>query len=315
MGGYILRRLLSLIPLILILTALVFALSFLIPGDPARTLAGGLKATPDRVAAVRKQLGLDRPVVVQYGHWLSHLARGNLGRSLLGNETVASEIKARFPVTFSMAIGGMFVTLLIGVPAGLLAGIRPGSLLDRVVTLGTSAAIAMPDFWVAMILIVIFAVKAHVLPAIGYVRFTDSPTQWITHLYLPWIALGLGGAASIARLLRGAMIDVLDQDYIRTADAKGLRQRKIVMKHALKNAALAPLTVLGIQFAYLLGGTVVLERIFAMPGMGQYFFNALFEKDLPVIQGVTIVVACTFVIINLAVDVTYAYVNPKVRLG
>jgi peptide/nickel transport system permease protein len=315
MGGYIVRRLLSLIPLILILSALVFALSFLIPGDPARTLAGGLKATPDRVAAVRKQLGLDRPVLVQYGHWVSHLARGDLGKSLLGNETVASQIKARFPVTLSMALGGMMVTLLIGVPAGLLAGIRPGTMLDRIVTLGTSAAIAMPDFWVAMILIVIFAVKIHALPAIGYVHFTDSPTQWITHLYLPWIALGLGGAASIARLLRGSMVDVLDQDYIRTADAKGLRRRKIVMKHGLKNAALAPLTVLGIQFAYLLGGTVVLEQIFSIPGMGQYFFNGLVEKDLPVIQGVTIVVACTFVIINLAVDVTYAYVNPKVRLG
>ncbi len=315
MGGYIIRRLLSLIPLVLILSALVFALAFLIPGDPARTLAGGLKATPDRVALVRRQLGLDRPVVDQYGRWVDHLAHGNLGRSFLQNDSVISQIRQRFPVTLSLALGGMAVTLLIGVPAGILAGTHPGTLLDRIVTLGTSAAIAMPDFWVAMILIVVFAVKLNLLPAIGFVHFTDDPVAWITHLYLPCIALGLGGAASIARLLRGAMLDVLEQDYIRTAGAKGLRQRSIVMKHALKNAALAPMTVLGIQFAYLLGGTVVLEHIFSIPGMGQYFFNALVEKDLPVIQGVTIVVAVTFVIINLAVDVLYAYVNPKVRLG
>jgi peptide/nickel transport system permease protein len=314
-GGYIVRRLLSLIPLILILSCLVFALSFLIPGDPARTLAGGLKATPERVALVRKQLGLDKPVLSQYGRWVGHVGRGDLGKSLLDNTTVFTQIRQRFPVTLSMALGGMFVTLLIGVPAGLVAGTRPGTLLDRLVTLGTSAAIAMPDFWVAMILIVVFAVKLKLLPPIGFVHFTQSPVDWLQHLYLPCIALGLGGAASIARLLRGAMVDVLEQDYIRTAGAKGLRQRTIVMKHALKNAALAPITVLGIQFAYLLGGTVVLEQIFSIPGMGQYFFNALVRKDLPVIQGVTLVVAVTFVVINLTVDVMYAYVNPKVRLG
>jgi peptide/nickel transport system permease protein len=314
-GGYVVRRILALIPLVLILSALVFALSFLIPGDPARTLAGGLKATPERVALVRKHLGLDRPVYVQYGHWVSHASTGNLGKSILDNETVAAQIKTRFPVTLSMALGAMVVTLVIGIPTGILAGTHPGTFIDRLVTFGTSAAIAMPDFWLAMILVVVFAVKLHVLPAIGYVHPSASPVEWITHLYLPCFGLGLGGAASIARLLRGSLVDVLEQDYIRTAGAKGLKPRSIVLKHALKNAAIAPMTVLGIQFAYLLGGTVVLEQIFSIPGMGQYFFNALVRKDLPVIQGVTLVVAVTFVVVNLTVDVLYAYVNPKIRLA
>jgi peptide/nickel transport system permease protein len=214
-----------------------------------------------------------------------------------------------------MAIGALVVMLLLGVPLGIAAGTHPGSWMDRAVTLGTSAAIAIPDFWLAILLVIVFAVNLKALPAIGYVPITRSPVEWATHLYLPWLALGLGGSAPIARQLRGALIDVLDQDYIRTASAKGLRQRSVVFKHALKNAAIPPVTVIGIQFAYLLGGTVILEYIFAIPGLGQYFFVALNRRDLPVIQGVTLVIAMTFVFLNLLVDVLYAYLNPKVRLA
>jgi peptide/nickel transport system permease protein len=314
-SGYVGRRLLAVVPLLLIISALVFSMTFLIPGDPARILAGGLHASPDQVVAVRHQLGLDRPILTQYWHWLSHALSGNLGSSLFSHSSVSSEIRRRFPITLSLAVGALAVTVLLGVPAGIAAGTRPGSIIDRLVTLGTSTAIAVPDFWLGIMLVIVFAVKLRMLPAIGYVGITHSPVAWATHLYLPWLALGIAGAAPIARQLRGALIDVLEQDYIRTAGAKGLPEWRIVFKHALKNAAIAPVTVIGIQFAYLLGGTVILEYIFSIPGLGLYFFDALNGKDLPVIQGVTLVVAMTFVLLNLAVDVLYAYINPKVRLG
>ncbi len=264
---------------------------------------------------IRHQLGLDKPLVVQYWNWLEHALHGNLGTSLVANSTVASQLRERFPVTLSMAIGGLVVIILIGVPAGLLAGTRPGTIIDRILTVGSSAGIAVPDFWLAMVLVVLFAVKLHLLPSIGYVGITASPIQWATHLYLPWIALGISGGATLARQLRSSLIDVLDQEYMRTAEAKGLRRSKIILKHALKNAAMVPVTLIGLQFAYLLGGTIILENIFSMPGLGQYFFQALNAKDLPVIQGVTLVYALTFVIMNLIVDVVYGYINPKIRLG
>ena len=314
MTGYVARRLLAIVPLLFLISIIVFSLSFLIPGDPARTIAGP-HATADRVVAVRHQLGLDHSVLHQYWQWLTHALSGNLGSSLFTHNTVASEIAHRFPVTLSLALGALVIALLIGIPAGIAAGTRPGSIIDRLVTLGTSTAIAVPDFWLGIVLVIIFAVKLQALPAIGYVPLTQSPVDWATHLYLPWFALGIAGAAPIARQLRGALIDVLAQDYIRTANAKGLSRPVIVLKHALKNAAIAPVTVIGIQFAYLLGGTVILERIFSLPGLGLYFFNALNGKDLPVIQGVTLVIALTFVVVNLIVDVLYAYINPKVRLG
>lgn len=313
MTGYVGRRLLAVVPLLLLISAAVFSMTFLIPGDPARTIAGP-HATPDRVVAVRHQLGLDHSVLSQYWHWLTHALSGNLGSSLFTHTAVAGEIAHRFPITFSLSIGALLLAVLIGVPAGLAAGTRPGSVVDRLVTLGTSTAIAVPDFWLGIILVILFAVKLQMLPAVGYVGITQSPVDWATHLYLPWFALGIAGAAPIARQLRGALIDVLAQDYIRTANAKGLPGYRVLLKHALKNAAISPVTVIGIQFAYLLGGTVIIEYIFSIPGLGLYFFNALNAKDLRVIQGVTLVVALTFVFVNLAVDVLYAYINPKVRL-
>ena len=315
MGAYVVRRLLAIIPLLLIVSFIVFALSLLIPGDPARVVAGGQKATPAGVARARAKLHLDKSLPEQYGLWLGDAVQGDLGDSFYNHRTVGSEIASRFPVTLSIAIGALALTIMLGVPLGILAGTRPGSLADRVVTFTSSIGLAMPDFWLAMILLSIFAVGLHVLPSGGYVGIAQSPVAWATHLYLPWIAIGIPGAAGIARQVRGAMIDALEQDYVRTAAAKGLRRRAIVFKHALKNASLVPVTVLGITFAYMLGGTVIIENIFSLPGMGQYFYQALIQKDLPVIQGVVLLTALIFVILNLAVDLFYAYLNPKVRLG
>ncbi len=314
MGAYIVRRLLAIIPLLIIVTFLVFALSLLIPGDPARTIAGGQKATAEGVARAREKLHLDEPFFSQYGTWLRGAVQGDLGESFFNHRTVGSEITSRFPITLSVAIGALLITILLGVPLGILAGTRPGSVADRIVTVSSSIGLAMPDFWLAMILLTIFAVYLHVLPSGGYVSLAVSPVEWATHLYLPWIAIGIPGAAGIARQMRGAMIDALQQDYIRTAAAKGLKRRVIVFKHTLKNASLAPVTVLGITFAYMLGGTVIIETIFSLPGMGSYFYDALINKDLPVIQGVVLLTALIFVVLNLVVDLLYAYLNPKVRL-
>lgn len=311
---YILRRLLLVVPLVLLISFAVFSLTFLIPGDPAREILGPA-ASAGAVAHLRRQLGLDQPLVVQYWHWLMNASHGNLGRSILKNTPVSTEIAHRFPVTFSIAVGALAVTALLGVPLGVLAGTRPGSVADRVVTIATSVLLAVPDFWLATLLILLFSVKLGVLPAIGYVPLTQSPAGWLSHLLLPWLAAGTGGAATLARQLRSALADSLEQDYVRTAHAKGVRGSVVVLKHALKNAAITPMTVVGIMFAYTLGGTVVLEYIFSIPGMGQYFFQALNGRDVPVIQGVTLLVALTFVVVNLVVDILYAYLNPRVRLG
>jgi len=313
--AFVVRRLLALVPLLLLISFIVFALSTLIPGDPAVTLAGGTRATPEAIAEVREKLNLDDPFFVRYGTWLGDVVRGDLGESLLRNADVSHEIANRFPVTFSVAIGALAFSVLVGVPLGILAGTRPGRRRDRAITFGTSAGVAIPDFWLAMVLVVTFSVNRRWLPSQGYVPPAESIVEWARHLVLPWVALGLAGASAMARQLRGALADTLEQDYIRTAAAKGLRRRMVIGKHALKNASIAPLTVLGLQFAYMLGGTVILERIFAIPGMGQYFFLALANKDLPIIQGVTLVVATTFVVVNLLVDILYAYVNPRVRLS
>jgi peptide/nickel transport system permease protein len=315
-GAFIVRRLVALVPLLLLISFAVFALVLVIPGDPAQTLAGGTRADPATVVRVRHQLHLDDPLVKQYWRWLSHAVRGDLGKPIYpATQTVAGAIASRFPVTLSLTLAAMAVSLLIGIPGGILAGLRPGTVTDRSVTFGTSLGIAMPDFWVAMILVVLFAVKIHLLPAIGYVGITKSPTRWLRSMILPCTALGLAGGATIARQLRGALIDALDQDYIRTARAMGLRRRTIIGKYALKNAATPVVTLVGLQFAYLLGGTFIIEQIFSIPGMGQYMLGAIQLKDLPKVQGVVLVTAVIFVLVNLVVDISYGFLSPKVRVS
>ncbi|TMK65493.1 MAG: ABC transporter permease [Actinobacteria bacterium] len=236
-----------------------------------------------------------------------------MGKSLFNGLPVADDIGSRFPITFSLALGAAGVSLLIGVPLGIATAVRRGSALDRFGTVLSSFGIAMPDFWLAILLVLVFAVSLGVLPAIGYTRFGDSPLEWARHLVLPWFTLGLGGAAILARQLRSALVDVLEQDYVRTARANGIRERRVIARYALKNAAAPALTIFGIQFAYLLGGTVIMEQIFSIPGMGSYVLTAVTRRDLPVIQGVVVVVALTFVLCNLVVDVAYGLLNPKVR--
>jgi peptide/nickel transport system permease protein len=253
-------------------------------------------------------------LVEQYLRWLGAVVSGDLGTSLFNGRTVASELAARFPVTLSLALGAIVFAAVVGIPLGLLAGTRPGSLLDRALGVGTSFGIALPDFFLATAMVVLFAVNRNLLPAIGYVDIAESPVEWARHLVMPWIALGVASAASLARQVRGSMIEVLDADYIRTARAKGLGERRVLGRHALKNALTPAMTVLGLQFAYLLGGTFIIESIFALPGIGTYMLAAITSRDLPVIQGVVLLVATIFVFTNLVVDILYGFLNPKVRV-
>ena len=315
MGSFIARRLIAMVPLLLLITFAVYALVLLVPGDPARTLAGGIHADPAEIARIRHQLHLDQPLLAQYWRWLTHALHGDLGQSLFQHQSVASGIANRLPLTLSLALGAFVVSIVLCLPLGILAGTRPGTVADRSATVGSSVGIAMPDFWLAIILVVLFAVKAHVLPAIGYVGFSRSPAQWARHLLLPWIALGLGGAATLARQVRGSLIDTLDQDYIRTARAMGLPERQVIGRLGLKNALTPAMTILGIQFAYLLGGTVIIEQIFSIPGLGGYILSSIDNKDLPVIQGVVLLTAVVFVVVNLLVDIAYGILNPKVRVS
>lgn len=312
---HIARRLLALIPLMLIVSFMVYSLVAFLPGDPAVAIAGGPEATPEEIEAVREQLGLNDPFFQQYGRWLANALQGDLGESLYTDRSVSDEITRRFPITFSVAIGAIMFSLIIGTAAGILAGLRQGRTADRGVTVATSVGLAIPSFWLALMLVVVFAVELRWLPAINYVKFGDDPRGWAEHLIMPWIALGIGAAASVARQVRGALVDVLDQDYIRTARSKGLAGHKVIGKHALKNAAMPAITVLGIQFAYLLGGTVIIESIFSIPGLGGYIIGAISGRDLPVIQGTVLMMAVIFVVLNLLVDILYAVVNPKVRVA
>ncbi len=241
--------------------------------------------------------------------------RGDLGHSLFSQRPITDDIKARFPATFSLALAALFVALLIGIPAGILAGMRPKSLADRAVTFLSSVAIAIPGFVLAIFLVVLLAVKLQWLPAIGYTKLTDSPTEWAKKLLMPAVSLGLALAASIARQLRGALADTMGTDHIRTAWAKGLPPSKVVGKHAFKNAATPVITIVGLQVAYLLGGTVITESIFSIPGIGSWMLTGISRRDLPIIQGGVVVLALIVLLVNMLVDIAYAAVNPKVRLS
>ena len=315
MGSLIARRLLGLIPVLLLVSFGVFALVTIVPGDAATKIAGGESATRERIAEVREELGLDDPLAVQYGRWLGDAVRLDLGDSLVTGRSVTEEIRSRLPITLSIAGAAIAVGVLIGVPAGVLAGTRPGGAVDRVLLLATSAGIAVPNFVLALVLVTLFAVNLSWFDPVGFTRITESPVDWLRSVTLPAIALGTWSAASLARQIRAGLIDVMGTAYVRTAWAKGGTPRLVVGKHALKNAAIPALTILGLQFGALLGGTVIIEQIFSIPGLGGYLVRSIVDFDLPVIQGVTIVFVLTYVLINLAVDVAYGWLNPTVRVS
>lgn len=312
-GRTVARRSLRLVSTLLAVSILTFLLTSLLPGDPALTILGQNGATRQSIAAVHKQLGLDKPLVSQYGAWLGHALQGNLGHSYATNESVGSEISARLPVTGELIVFALLIALIIAVPLGTFTAYRSKGITDRAASLITFVMLAIPTFVVAVLLILVFGVQTHLFPASGWVALSDSPGQNIRSAFLPSLSLALPLIAVFSRLLRGDMLTTLDQDFIQFAESKGLPGRRIVLGHALRPSSFSLVTVAGLQVGFLMGGTVVVETLFNLPGVGQLLVNGIYAHDLITVQGVTLFIAVAFVVINFAVDVLYTVIDPRIR--
>jgi peptide/nickel transport system permease protein len=312
MLSYILRRILSTLPVMGIVAMFVFSLLYITPGDPAAVIAGE-QASPADVERIRQGLGLDRPFLVQFGTWLWGILHGDLGTSIFTNLPVASLIAQRIEPTLSLMAITLVLTILIAVPLGVVAAWKAGSWVDRSIMAFAVFAFSLPVFVVGYVLAYVFALQFEWLPVQGYTPLAQGLWPWLQNLILPAIALGSVYIALIARITRASMLEVLQQDYIRTARAKGLDQRSILFVHALKNAAVPIVTVIGIGVALLIGGAVVTESVFAIPGLGRLTIDAILRRDYPVIQGIVLLFSFLYVLVNLLVDVTYTLVDPRIR--
>jgi peptide/nickel transport system permease protein len=309
----VVSRLISAVPLVLLITVGTFCLGLLMPGDQAYAIAGE-NATPEQVQQVRRDLRLDDAAPVRFVDWLGDAVTGDLGVSATTRRPVWDELVRRWPVTASLAVTALLLSFLLGIPIGIVQGMRPGSKADRALLGVVSLGLATPNFWLATMLVFLLAVQVDWLPAMGYVPIEQDPAEWARHIFLPALTLSFVGAAEIARQLRTGLIGVMEEDYIRAAGARGLTSRAIT-KHALRNASLPALTIVGLRVGYLLAGSVIIERIFQLPGLGQYTLAAVQDRDFPVVQGVVLAIAVIIVAVNLAVDLLYYWLNPKVRLA
>ena len=299
------RRLLATLPLLLAVSVVVFSFIHMLPGDPA-VLFLGEEATPDNLARFRAKLGFDRPLVVQYGDWLGHAVRGDLGRSIRTNQPVVSAIVERLPVTLRLIGMAMLISLCIALPLGIVSAVKRNSGVDLASTFFALFGFSTPNFWLGLILIYVFALVLRWLPPSGF----DGTRS----LILPAITLGTALAALVTRQLRSGMLEVLRQDYVRTAQAKGLADRVVIGKHALKNALISVVTVIGLQIGALLGNTIITESVFALPGVGRLMIDSVFSRDFFVVQGVILFLAVGYVVANLAVDILYSYLDPRIRV-
>ena len=314
MTAYILRRLVMLVPVLIVVGVVVFGLVHLTPGDPAAVILGD-RATPEDIARLRTQLGLNDPLPVQFVRWFSNMLRLDFGESIFLGEPVTQALLNRVQPTVLLTLYALSIQILIGIPAGVLAAVRHNSPLDRVFTVMAISGSAIPTFFLGILLILIFAVRLRWLPSGGYVPFGEDPAAHFKGMLLPAFALGFSAAGLLARMVRSSMLDVLREDYVRTAFAKGLPEQLVIVRHALRNALIPALTVLGISIGALLGGAVVTETVFTIPGMGRLVVQSIARRDYPVIQGAIVAIAMTYVLVNLIVDVLYVYIDPRVRLG
>ncbi len=309
------RRVLMVIPTLLIVTFGVFLLVKLVPTDPAVAAAGGDTATLEAIAEKREELHLNDPLLSQYWRWVSHAATGDLGDSYLRHTSIADDLKDRVPVTIGLVFAATVFALILAIPLGIICGLRPNGIIDQGTRVFASLAIAIPSFVLAVVLVVVFAVKLDWLPPSGYVRFGESASEWLRHITLPAVALGVAIAAAITRQLRAALVDELDTNHIRKAWAIGGAPPRVVGRHGLKNASAPAITILGLQIAALVGGTVLVEQIFSIPGIGFYLLSAITQGDVPAIQGCVLVLAVIQIVMSLTVDISYAVLNPKVRVA
>ncbi|AWM00051.1 ABC transporter permease [Bradyrhizobium amphicarpaeae] len=314
MLNFVVRRLLAILPVLLAVSLLTFLIASLLPGDLALVILGD-QATPENVAALRRDMGLDQPLWWRYLSWLGHVLQGDLGRSFRTGQTVLQAVAERIPVSLQLMLMAEFIGLLIGVPVAIACAARAGGAFDRFMTGSAFAMLSMPSFLVAILLIYLFAVELHWLPATGYVPFTEEPLNNLRFFVLPALTLALAEWPGIMRVLRSDMIATLQEDYIALAKAKGLKPARILFVHALKPSSLTLVTVTGINIGRLLGGTLIVESIFALPGIGRLLVGAIYTRDLVILQGVVLLVACGFVIVNFIVDMLYAVLDPRIRHG
>jgi peptide/nickel transport system permease protein len=309
---YLVKRVLSIIPVLFGISIVTFTLIHLVPGDTV-TIILGTNTTALSAATLRATFGLDRPAPVQYFIWLGGVLHGDFGQSMITGQAISTTITTRLPATMELTFAAMVLSLCIALPAGIIAAIRQYSAADYVGTSLALVGLSIPSFWLATILTIVFSVQWHILPPSGFVAFPTDPVGNVKDLILPAVTLGTGLAAVVMRYTRSAMLEVVRQEYIKTARIKGLPERMVIFKHALRNALVPVITVIGLQTAYLLGGVVIIEQIFNWPGIGKLLLNAVYQRDYPMVQGVILVIATLFVLINLIVDVLYAYLNPRIR--
>ena len=329
---YISKRLLDLLPVLLGITILVFLFLQLIPGNPAVVLLGP-RATPEQIEQLQGQLGLNQPLPLQYLSFLGKLIRFDLGKSIMSGVPILQEIAIRWPATFELSVAAMLVAMILGVPAGIIAAVRKNGWIDNLAMSASLLGVSMPVYWLGLLLVYLFAVNLHWLPPSGRLSvdtdlhpitgfylldslLTFNPRAFgdvLSHMLLPAITVGTIPLAIIARITRSAMLEVLSQDYIRTARAKGLIERIVILKHALKNALLPVITIIGLQFGTLLSGAILTETIFSWPGIGSWIYEGILARDYPVVQGGVVFVAIVFVLINLLVDISYAFLDPRIQ--
>ena len=314
MKTYLLRRLLHAIPTLLLVTVVTFSITMLLPGDPALAFLGEAAAM-DKVAyeAMRRELGLDQPIPVQYALWLGRALHGDLGRSVRTREPVWESMQARLPITLQLAVMAMLIALAIALPVGILSAVRPNSKLDLVSTILAISGLAIPSFWLGIMLIFVFALWLRWLPPSGYAPPSAGFGQNLQLMLLPALALGAEQAAVIMRQVRSALLEVLQQEYVTTAWAKGLGERSVIGRHALRNALIPVVTIIGLQTGRLIGGAVVIETVFALPGLGRLAADSIFFRDFPSLQGVILILALAVFLSNLVTDALYAYLDPRIR--
>jgi peptide/nickel transport system permease protein len=312
MFAYIVRRILATIPVMAVVAVFVFALLHLSPGDPAAIIAGDTATAAD-IAGIRAKLGLDEPIYIQFGTWIWGLLHGDLGISIFTNLPVIKLVQQRLEPTAALTVSTLIISVAAAIPMGVLAAWRAGSWIDRLVMVFAVLGFSVPVFVLAYLLIYVFAIWADLLPVQGYVSITRGFWPFLSHMILPSLALGMIYAALIARITRASMLDVLAQDYIRTAQAKGLANRQVLIGHALKNAAVPIVTIIGIGVALLISGVVVTETVFAIPGLGRLTVDAILRRDYPIIQGIILIFSAAYVVVNLLVDLSYTLLDPRIR--
>jgi ABC-type dipeptide/oligopeptide/nickel transport system permease component len=311
MTAYVVRRLLLMVPVAFLVTIGVFMLIHLTPGDPALIMLGEDR-TPEAIAAIHQQLGLDKPLYVQYLIWFGRLLHGDLGRSITTHEPVAGAILDRLPATLELGIVSLVWSLLVAIPLGTIAAVRRGSLVDQLATGLTVAGVSIPNFFIGIVLIFVLSVSLRLFPFGGYVPFSEDPLESLRHVLLPAIALGTAGTAINMRFTRSSMIEVLNHDYIRTARAKGASWRRVVFVHALKNALIPVVTIVGLQIGGIIEGAVVTETVFTWPGVGRLAVESIFNRDYTVVQGIVLLAAFSYMVANLLVDLVYGWLDPRI---